>query len=185
MVPMKLNRLWIPILLILAAGACFTSYTRQYIRTEVVADSEITAYSEAAAYSNMVTDSETAAEPEVYTRLRELDEQIAENHAKDTEASANARKAAAETERRLWQAELDRMLTVLEEELPKEEWNRLAVEQSQWFLTREDHVGEASENRSSSTLREIDHQISLTESTRDRVYKLAEEYQEILSATEE
>ncbi len=164
---MKLNRLWVPIVFILAAGACFTSYTRQYTRTEPAAYSEAT------------------SEPEVYIRLRELDEQIAENHAKDTEASANARKAAAETERRLWQAELDRMLAVLEEKLPQEEWNRLAAEQSQWFLMREDRAGEVSEKRSSSTLREIDHQISLTENTRARVYKLAEEYQEILSEAEE
>lgn len=171
MVPMKLlNRLYFPIGLILATGICFTSYTTQYTRTEA----PMGALTEAAA--NM-----QQTEQAVYTRLQELDQQIEKNHENDKSATANARRAAAETERKLWQAELDRILDRLEERLSDQDWQKLAAEQNKWLITREEQAAPATTRNSSSTMEELEHQISLSESTRARAYELADTYSEWLT----
>lgn len=163
-----LNGLYLPIGLILAAGICFTSYTTQYTRTEAVTET-----------SARLQQTEQA----VYTRLQELDQQIEKNHENDKSSTTNARRAAAETERKLWQTELDRILDRLKERLPDEDWQRLAAEQNKWLITREEQAVPAAA-RNSSTMEELEHQISLAESTRERAYELAETYSQWLTETE-
>lgn len=168
-----LNRLYLPIGFILAAGICFTSYTTQYTRTEAPTE----ALTEAA---EKVQPTEQA----VYTRLQELDQQIEKNHENDKNSTANARRAAAETERKLWQAELDRILEHLKERLSAEDWQKLAAEQNKWLVTREEQAVPVTARNSSSTMEELGHQISLAESTRARAYELADTYSEWLAEAE-
>lgn len=169
-----LNKLYIPVMLILAAGMCFTGYTTRYTRTESAAQ-EIQAEAFLA---------EGQTESAVYTRLQELDEQIAENHEKDENATANARRAAAETERKLWQNELDRILEILKERLPAEDWQKLAAEQNKWLVTREGEAASGAARKSSGTMEELEHQLSLAESTRARAYELADTYSRWLTEAE-
>lgn len=167
MVPMKLlNRLYFPVILILAVGMCFTSYTTRYTQTEAEASMEM-----------------QQTEAVVYTRLQELDQQIEKNHENDDNSTANARRAAAETERKLWQSELDRILDILKKRLPEEDWQKLAAEQNKWLVTREEKVAPTL-TRKSSTMEELEHQQSLAESTRERAYELADTYSEWLIETE-
>ncbi len=153
---MKRYGLWILIGIVLAVGISFTNYTMQYTRTE--------------------TSVETQPQSEAYARLQELDQQIRKNHEKDGNASTNFRKAAAETERKLWQAELDYILNILKERLPAQEWESLIDEQNQWMIDI---------NRENiSVSGELEHQISLAESTRERAYDLTDLYADILSEEE-
>jgi len=153
---MKRYGLWILIGIVLAVGISFTSYTMQYTRTEASV--------------------ETQPQSEAYVRLQELDQQIRKNHEKDGNASTNSRKAAAETERKLWQSEIDYILNSLKERLPEQEWESLIDEQNQWMIDI---------NRENiSVSGELEHQISLAESTRERAYDLTELYADILSEEE-
>ncbi len=153
---MKRYGLWILIGIVLAVGISFTNYTMQYTRTGASV--------------------ETQPQSEAYARLQELDQQIRKNHEKDGNASTNFRKAAAETERKLWQAELDYILNILKERLPAQEWESLIDEQNQWMIDI---------NRENiSVSGELEHQISLAESTRERAYDLTDLYADILSEEE-
>ncbi len=164
---MKSNVLWVPVCLILLAGLCFTSYTRKY----TVSQTEATV--------------ETEAEPASYARLRDLDRQIEKNHENEKTATANSRRASAESERKLWQGEVDRMLEILKKQLPGEEWERLAADQNQWYITRGDQTAPMARKTAGSAMEDLDRQISLAEGTRERAYYLAKTYDEQLSMYEE
>lgn len=166
MVPMKLlNRLYLPVLVVLAVGMGFTSYTTRYVQAESTAVVE-------------------ESEPAINARLQELDQQIEKNHENDSSATANALRATAETERKLWQAEVDRMLDILKERLSDEEWQRLIADQNRWLVEREEQAAAASARSGSTALEELEHQRSLADSTRERAYRLAEDYSPWLSEDE-
>ncbi len=124
------------------------------------------------------------AESVIFVRLRELDEQIEKNRAENQDTTSNALRAAAETERKLWEAELSRYLGVLEDHLERDVWNALMKEQNEWVRRREADSLDASRKQASSTLQELEYNLSMKEITRARVYELAEEYKTILSEAE-
>lgn len=122
--------------------------------------------------------------PDVLARLKELDDQIAKNQSRKSGDTANSQKAASETERKLWEAELSRCLDVLEAKLDKEEKDALMKEQNEWIRQRENKALEVSGKLNSSVRQELEYNNSMAESTRARVYELAQEYGEILSEAE-
>ena len=117
-------------------------------------------------------------------RLEDLDEQIAKSQSKKAGDTTNSQKAASETERKLWEAELSRFLDVLETRLDKEEKDALMKEQNEWIRQRENKALEASGKQNNSVRQELEYNISMADSTRTRVYQLAQEYGEILSEAE-
>lgn len=120
----------------------------------------------------------------VLSRLQELDDQIAKNRASSQDSTSNSLKAAAETERKLWENELSRFLDILEQDLSKEEKDELMQEQNAWVRDREAKALEASQKLNSNTLQELEYNVSLKNSTRERVYELARRYGSILSEAE-
>ena len=250
---MKLKGIWITICLILVAGVCVTSYTKQYT-TEIVElrPSETTAGAmetaaagdeaavapaaapipEAAAGKMQVSDeteaaaggaeaatarmtavedaapansgspagsgssmgsgspdvAEAAAESlkasAVMKELQELDEQIARNYASGQDATTNSMKAAAESAWKLWETKMEKFLDKLELKLPAQEKDALFLEQKDWIRDRESEAVAVSRKQSGSALQELEYNNSLKESTRARVYDLANRYGEILSETE-
>lgn len=130
------------------------------------------------------TASEDAGTAIVLSRLQELDDQIAKNRASSQDSTSNSLKAAAETERKLWESELSRFLDILQQELGKEEKDALMQEQNAWTREREAKALEASQKLSSNTLQELEYNVSLKNSTRERVYALARQYGSILSEAE-
>lgn len=115
-------------------------------------------------------------------RLKELDEQIEKSHQSGQDTTTNSLKATAESERKLWEAELKQILDTLEDELPDDEKEALFQEQKLWIQDREKQAVDDSKKQSGSALEELEYNISLRDSTRLRAYELAERYAEILSA---
>lgn len=128
---------------------------------------------------------EDAAVNAVMTRLMELDEEIARSHIGEQDTTTNSLKAVAESERKLWESELERFLGILEEKLPTEERDALFLEQKTWIREREDKAVAASRKQTGSALQELEYNRSQTETTRSRTYELAERYSEILADTGE
>lgn len=244
---MKANKIWLVLLLILAAGLWSTSYTRNYIgsaskqsagQPETVAAAPLTAkvpaagggLPESAAFGEEeavpaeanavqeqsfqaaafegtdkmapgidaatlsdVSDARSAGAPPARSgsampdeqsyqiRLAELDSQIAKNRRRSGEATANTLKAAAENERKLWETELERILDSLEQQFSPEEKEALFLEQKEWIRDRENTAVTASKKQSGSAIEEVEYNRSLAETTRARVYALAEQYEDVLA----
>lgn len=110
------------------------------------------------------------------SRLLELDSQIARNRAKDTDMTANSQRAAAESEWRLWETELQRMLEILKEKLDSTQRDTLMRQQREWIRSREEQAVEASQKQMGSAMEEVSYSRALAELTRERSYELAEMY---------
>lgn len=133
--------------------------------------------------ATVMAEAEDAASNETIDRLTELDQQIELERAGRT-AGANASKAGADSECKLWEAEIERMLTQLESELTDEEMDQLFQKQKEWAQNREKQADAASQKQSSTSLQELAYYTALTESTRARAYELAGTYGELLNETE-
>jgi len=131
----------------------------------------------------VMAEAEDAASNETIDRLTELDQQIELERA-GRMAGANASKAGADSECKLWEAEIERMLTQLESELTDEEMDQLFQKQKEWAQNREKQADAASQKQSSTSLQELAYYTALTESTRARAYELAGTYGELLNETE-
>lgn len=117
-------------------------------------------------------------------RLEDLDEQIEINRSADTENSVNySVKVRADNERKLWESELDGIMSLLEERLDEGQKEPLFKEQREWQRERETKALEASKKKSGSSLEEVAYTLSITELTRARAYELAEQYADILSGS--
>ncbi len=213
---MKLKGIWITICLIMVAGVCATSYTKQYtsetaaMKSLEAAVSETTAVSgasggnlgtassapgAAAVSGRMAVDGaaaaggmeEDAAQAEqedispVMQELFELDEQIDRSHTGTADTTANSLKASAESEWKLWEAQMERYLDILEKKLPNEERQALFLEQKEWNRDRESTAAAASKKQSSSALVELEYNLSMKKLTRERVYELANRYEKELT----
>lgn len=227
---MKLKGIWITICLIIVAGVCATSYTKQYTSETVemksleaaeripqttagaaispdsaaapAAAAQASAAPAAAHAEGDASEARGAEQEETISRLMkadvaadeevspvmqdlvELDEQIAKSHTGDQDTTTNSLKAAAETERKLWDAQLAKFLDKLEQKLPAEEKDKLFSEQKDWLRERENEALAVSKKQSGGALQELEYNLSLKETTRARVYGLAVEYEEILSEAE-
>ena len=111
-------------------------------------------------------------------RLRELDNQIARNRAKETERTASASKNSAESEWKLWETEIQRMLGTLKECLDEQQQDTLMQQQRDWMRNREGQAVDASKKQRGTSMEEVSYNRSLAELTRARAYELAEIYGE-------
>ena len=87
-------------------------------------------------------------------RLQELDSQIARNRAEDTDMTANSQRAAAESEWRLWETELQRMMEILKEKLDRTQQDTLMRQQREWIRSREEQAVEISRKQMGSAMEE-------------------------------
>lgn len=117
-----------------------------------------------------------ADENQLLNRLQELDDQIARNRSRETEATAISQKTLAESEWTLWEAELQRILVMLKESLDPEEQEILMQQQKEWMRSRESQAVDAAKNQMGSTMEEVNYNRSLADLTRARVYELAKDY---------
>lgn len=189
---MKLKGTWITIGLILVIGCLSTGYFQteqirnkeQIQNTQRVAatagmDAEWTA-PEAAQTSETSEEAEAETESSrelssALVRLQELDRQIEKNRAGETDATANARKAAADNELRLWESELSRILETLGEVLDEEQKTELMNAQKQWLIDRESLAASAS-RKQGGALEELEYTMALADAARARAYELAAVY---------
>lgn len=118
-------------------------------------------------------------------RLQELDSQIARNRVKDTDATANSQKAAAESEWRLWEAELQRMLETLKGRLDHDGQDALMRQQREWIRSREEQAVAASQKQMGSAMEEVSYNRALAELTRERSYQVAEIYESFFALRKE
>lgn len=179
---MKNIRIWIVLILILIAGIGFTRYTSRYVsvhQSETTREAFTTAAGSVSESSTQTKTTEVTTATSYLTRLEELDQEIERmrNREKETAAGHSAVKARTENEWRLWQAEMDRVLDVLEKQLDAEERDTLFQEQRDWVRDRETKAIAAATKQSGAALEEVEYNRSLGAETRDRVYELVQRYE--------
>ncbi len=164
---MKNYRLYLALLLILMIGCLTTGYAKQYYEQAEPVPVKARIMTEDSTYMD---------------RLNELDERI-EEISESKEDTSNALRSSADQERKAWEAELERLLDLLSEQLSEEEKSELMREQTLWKKEREHMAQTSSKLQRGSSMEELAYLLSVAESTRERVYELAEEYQDILAET--
>lgn len=117
-------------------------------------------------------------------RLEELDRQMEKRRAAGQDSSANSAKSVAETERKLWENQLNQLVDILKKELTSSEWDDFMKDQNEWIRSREIMALDALSGNSSPAVQELEYTRSLAELTRDRAYELAKEYSEVLKEAE-
>lgn len=100
------------------------------------------------------------------------------------DSSANALKAAAESERKIWESKMQSILEILEQQLSGDEKTAFFTEQRSWVRDRESAAVANSKKQSGSALEELEYIRSLRDLTRERVYDLAGRYETVLDKTE-
>lgn len=120
----------------------------------------------------------------ILAQLAELDAQAEERRNAAADGSANTQKAAAETERKIWENKMQSILEILEQQLSGDEKTAFFTEQRSWVRDRESTAVANSKKQSGSTLEELEYIRSLRDLTRERVYALAKQYETILDGAE-
>lgn len=120
----------------------------------------------------------------ILAQLAELDDQAEKRRSVSADSSANALKAAAESERKLWESKMQSILETLEQQLSGDEKTAFFTEQRSWVRDRESTAVANSKKQSGSALEELEYIRSLCDLPRERVYDLAGRYETILDKTE-
>ena len=120
----------------------------------------------------------------ILAQLAELDAQAEERRNAAADGSANTQKAAAEAERKIWENKMQSILETLEQQLSGDEKTAFFTEQRSWVRDRESTAVANSKKQSGSTLEELEYIRSLRDLTRERVYALAKQYENILDGAE-
>ena len=120
----------------------------------------------------------------ILAQLAELDDQAEKRRNVSADSSANALKAAAESERKIWESKMQSILEILEQQLSGDEKTAFFTEQRSWVRDRESTAVANSKKQSGSALEELEYIRSLCDLTRERVYDLAGRYETILDKTE-
>ena len=175
----------------IAAGNAGASDSQPLLKTapssEVQRSPEAGAAVQAQAMDESTYPSETAQTEKsgIMSQLAKLDEQAQSRREAAAEGSANAMKAAADSERKIWENKLQGILEVLEQQLSGEEKNSFFAEQRSWVRDRESTAVSNSKRQNGSALEELEYIRSLRDITRERVYELAERYETILDGKKE
>lgn len=190
---MKNRGIWMIICSIVIVGVFVTMSTRWFVVSRTASADETIPMT--AAESSV---SETAAEPQVNNtplgtlpvesteevrigyqeyleHLAALDEQIEEARLRETSANTSTARTQAEKELNLWENELEYVSGVLFADMPKEMQDTFTETQLNWRKERESAAAAASGRYAGSTMEAVEYTRSLTETTRMRVYELAEE----------
>ena len=120
----------------------------------------------------------------ILAQLAELDAQAEKRRSVSADSSANALKAAAESERKIWESKMQSILETLEQQLSGDEKTAFFTEQRSWVRDRESTAVANSKKQSGSALEELEYIRSLCDLTRERVYDLAGRYETVLDKTE-
>lgn len=131
--------------------------------------------------SENVENEEKKLQNTALARLQELDSQIARNRAEDTDMTANSQRAAAESEWRLWETELQRLMEILKEKLDRTQQDTLMRQQREWIRSREEQAVEISRKQMGSAMEEVSYSRALAELTRERSYQVAEMYADLFA----
>ena len=180
MIRMRAKGVWIYLCLVLCVGFFSTSLVKR--RTENESGIELAALREGQdnAFLSEEDEVEESQEAELsnsaLTRLRELDDRIVQNRAKESAVSVNSRKAVLENERRLWEGEVQNILNTLKEQLSADQQDELMLSQKEWMKERESQAIAASRKQSGTSMEELDYSMVLAEMTRERAYDLADGY---------
>lgn len=155
--------------------------------SEVQRSPEAGAAVQAQAMDESMYPSETAQAEKngIMSQLAKLDEQAQSRREAAADGSANAMKAAADSERKIWENKLQGILEVLEQQLSGEEKNTFFAEQRSWVRDRESTAVSNSKRQNGSALEELEYIRFLRDITRERVYELAERYEAILDGKNE
>lgn len=130
---------------------------------------------------NIVQTEETpSAYEENKERLEELDRQIQQMRDSQVESTAYSIKSLAETERKLWETELNNIYTQIMGTLNGDEQQALARNQRQWMNDRDAQAEKTAPKSSGGSIESAEYTASLAASTRQRVYDLLESYQNYL-----
>lgn len=126
---------------------------------------------------------EAAAESRSYyvKRLQDLDSQIQKT--RETQGSANggnSAKSAASNELKLWDSELNAIYNAILGRLEQEQSEALVKEERAWLKERDSLAMEAAQKTAGGSGESLEYTLSLTESTRQRAYELAERYAWVL-----
>ncbi len=180
-----------------AAGNAGASDSQPLLKTapssEVQRSPEAGAAVQAQAMDESTYPSETAETEKsgIMSQLAKLDEQAqsrreaAAGAGKTTTLTKTTMKAAADSERKIWENKLQGILEVLEQQLSGEEKNSFFAEQRSWVRDRESTAVSNSKRQNGSALEELEYIRSLRDITRERVYELAERYETILDGKKE
>lgn len=156
-------------------------------RVAPLPDAALSGGSDVAVYQEGSMPDGSAAEAkitEVKVRLQELDEQIERNHAGGQDSTTNSLKAAAESERKLWETEMERILGILSERLTEPELEQLRQQQKDWLRNRESQAVALSQKTGGSALAELEYNLAQKDLTRDRAYELEAQYHDTLKEAE-
>ncbi|GEM_PF-1830754 len=194
---MKNKRIRIAILVILTVGIGLTNYTTSFVserETEALQALETAelntgllsdAPASAAVSAKTLLPSEAPESTDYRTRLEALDQELDKNHETEQRSTTGyAAKARLENELKLWQAELDQILDILEDILAGPELDELLKDQQTWLRTRESRALTASGRQQKNASEELEYTRSQLTDTRSRAYELAEEYATHLNTTE-
>mgnify|MGYP000028551027 CR=1 FL=1 len=175
----------------IAAGNAGASESQPLLKaapsSEVQRSPEAGAAVQAQAMDESMYPSETAQAEKngIMSQLAKLDEQAQSRREAAEDGSANAMKAAADSERKIWENKLQGILEVLEQQLSGEEKNTFFAEQRSWVRDRESTAVSNSKRQNGSALEELEYIRFLRDITRERVYELAERYEAILDGKNE
>lgn len=111
-------------------------------------------------------------------RLPELDRQIEQMRISEVDNFVYSVKNAAQTERRIWERELEGIYGLLLEFLDETSVQELKEEQSRWEQLRDSRAQEAGKKNSGGSMESVDYIASVAASARERAYQLLEKYQE-------
>lgn len=111
-------------------------------------------------------------------RLPELDRQIEQMRNSEVDGFVYSVKNAAQTERRIWERELEGIYRLLLEFLDEQSVQELKKEQEKWEKLRDSRAQEAGKKNSGGSMESVDYIASVAASARERAYQLLEKYQE-------
>ncbi|MBS6955517.1 MAG: DUF1311 domain-containing protein [Enterocloster asparagiformis] len=112
-------------------------------------------------------------------RLVDLDNQIQKLREEDKDSSAYSLKAAAESELKLWEGEMNIIYNALLDALDQDGAASLAAEQQEWMRNREARAVENNAKNNAGSLEGVGVTASLTALTRSRAYDLVDRYEEL------
>ena len=113
-------------------------------------------------------------------RLAELDAQIKRMREEETDSNPNSIKTTAETELKLWDAELNLLYNEIMDELDEDSASELIKQEREWMRERDALAVAAAKKSGGTALEGLEYTASLADTTRKRVYDLAASYKDVL-----
>lgn len=112
-----------------------------------------------------------------YSHLSDMDGKLSQREAEAAKKTVADQKAAADEALKFWDDELNLVYQAIRASMTEEEFDALRTEERAWLRTRDAAASEAAASvNQSNSAQNLAYTQSLTESTKARVYELAELY---------